>query len=1220
MLFFAGQAPAQISVSSGGQASAGLPIALPPGIAGMNPNLSLSYADGGINGPVGVGWSVQGISVITRCPASRPLDGSYRGVMFDQNDKLCLDGQRLVQTDAAGAPINVVTSPARLNQSSDAQGLSGTAHREFRTEKESYSRIRAYGTAPAGAAFGPDRFVVWTKSGLKYEYGRIGTADRNAQILAEGSSHVAVWAVRRVSDVYGNFMLFDYEQRVVTSWGSATSDAGSREAREWNLRQILYTGRFSLSNPDSVLATPANRVVFSYEDRVGNPPLSQSHDRSEAYQFNSKNVSIQRLKGIFTYVGGPNTSNEKLVKHYKLTYQVSPRSGRSLLQSVAECSDLAGTRCLPPTTFAYRSIDEPKFTERSGFSLRGELLLDINNQAGVLTGDFDGDGRTDILRYHDDAALNKLFQSDGTGNFIERPSNITSQQLFHSNRCYYSTVADFNGDGLSDILRVVARNEPGCGGASGSNLVLLSAPTASAHNFTPAVVPAAAVLERTRYTEYYGPPGPCTLPYRGTAPGMSDPSSSSKAEEPIGTWFDGVPQQSSIPGKSSSGPKADASPLWGQCQTLTVSLGRYFYILDVDGDGLLDIVTALRPDMEWRFAGSPPTVEQICEGHWSAMEAQSSVFGQPCTRVFRGSASGVFTEVSSPVSTKILYRSPSPPAWNSNPYWVLPDIIDANGDGLMDIRADTGTWLSLGNGNFMPSGVAGVNLACGMPIDFNGDGRGDCIYPNSAAASQQLRIAYGPSWSNPITTFNLTSTPLTANDGQGRQTVGLVVEDFDGDGRQDILRWSSEAWGNQIYLSRGDGSFRSIGNANLGNMQIQRSDGARAFVLGDFMGVGSLQILRLAANPPASLAGGVSIACHRLNCNDPPPPPEGIRDTVYNMMLVRLGQIGPGDVLASVTTPGGLTTTVAERAVLTRGLNPETGSGYERDTDPPAPSADGRTAIINITPPTYVITAIDRDTGNGTLTTRFRYTGMKAERGGRGLLGFRRMQQQDTSPAGTPMRVVTDYLLTHPYSGVAWRTETFVKPDETSAEKLVSRTENTYCEYALRSSAGTAAPATPCTSASTFVPITRPYLAKTVEQGWELGTNAVLPVVVTTNTYNAWGDPLTIVSSTQNALVNPTVQYVRTTTNTFCEPDVSTCPRPIGTGTEASPNSIAGDTWILGRLTRSEVRSQSTDSMPSVSAGTAPNATAVKGSPPPGTPMAINPAVLQSIIDLILEE
>lgn len=206
-------ASAQISVSSGGQASTGLPIAVPPGISGMAPNLSFNYADGGVNGPVGVGWSVQGISTITRCPSNRQVDVAYRNVVFDKDDKLCLDGQRLIQTDASGTVSPPGQgSPVRLNQLDDALGVTSSQPREYRTEKDSYSRIRAYGTAHSDATKGPATFVVWTKSGLKYEYGRVEVRDTsgvafqpdNALIRVQGREEVAVWAVRRISDVAGS--------------------------------------------------------------------------------------------------------------------------------------------------------------------------------------------------------------------------------------------------------------------------------------------------------------------------------------------------------------------------------------------------------------------------------------------------------------------------------------------------------------------------------------------------------------------------------------------------------------------------------------------------------------------------------------------------------------------------------------------------------------------------------------------------------------------------------------------------------------------------------------------------------------------------------------------------------------------------------------------------------------------------------------------------------
>src|SRR5439155_8339607 len=110
---------------SGGTPSYSQAIALPPGVAGMSPNIGLYYAGGGVNGPVGHGWGVQGLSTITRCPATVAIDNKMAGVVYGASDKLCLDGQRLIQTDEGGsstALTNAVNVPV-ASQVNDAQGL-----------------------------------------------------------------------------------------------------------------------------------------------------------------------------------------------------------------------------------------------------------------------------------------------------------------------------------------------------------------------------------------------------------------------------------------------------------------------------------------------------------------------------------------------------------------------------------------------------------------------------------------------------------------------------------------------------------------------------------------------------------------------------------------------------------------------------------------------------------------------------------------------------------------------------------------------------------------------------------------------------------------------------------------------------------------------------------------------------------------------------------------
>src|SRR4030095_12640209 len=159
----AGLTPGTFRVSETGAATYTIRIQVPPGSAGMEPKLALVYNSQAGNGLLGMGWSLAGLSSITRCPRTVAQDGVRGGVNYDANDRYCLDGQRLVAI--AGA-----------------YGAEGT---EYRTEIESFTKVISYGVAGNG----PGWFKAWTKSGQIMEYGN--TAD--SRIEAQGKSSARVW-------------------------------------------------------------------------------------------------------------------------------------------------------------------------------------------------------------------------------------------------------------------------------------------------------------------------------------------------------------------------------------------------------------------------------------------------------------------------------------------------------------------------------------------------------------------------------------------------------------------------------------------------------------------------------------------------------------------------------------------------------------------------------------------------------------------------------------------------------------------------------------------------------------------------------------------------------------------------------------------------------------------------------------------------------------------
>jgi hypothetical protein len=114
-------------VSNTGAANYTIPIIVPPGTNGMQPNLSLVYSSQTQNGILGVGWSLNGISVIQRCARTKAQDNVRGGINLDTNDRFCLNGARLMV-------IN---------------GTYGADGAEYRTELDTFVKIFSRGQVAA---------------------------------------------------------------------------------------------------------------------------------------------------------------------------------------------------------------------------------------------------------------------------------------------------------------------------------------------------------------------------------------------------------------------------------------------------------------------------------------------------------------------------------------------------------------------------------------------------------------------------------------------------------------------------------------------------------------------------------------------------------------------------------------------------------------------------------------------------------------------------------------------------------------------------------------------------------------------------------------------------------------------------------------------------------------------------------------------------------------
>lgn len=145
-----GMTAGNLSVSATGAAVYSIPIAVPPGLQGIVPTLSINYNSQAGNGMAGYGWNVSGVSVITRIGSTMYHDGQVSGVNLTETDRFALDGQRLMLKT----------------------GQYGKDGSTYETENFSHLKIKSVGVSPYGAAYGPKYFEVLYPDGSKAYYGQ----------------------------------------------------------------------------------------------------------------------------------------------------------------------------------------------------------------------------------------------------------------------------------------------------------------------------------------------------------------------------------------------------------------------------------------------------------------------------------------------------------------------------------------------------------------------------------------------------------------------------------------------------------------------------------------------------------------------------------------------------------------------------------------------------------------------------------------------------------------------------------------------------------------------------------------------------------------------------------------------------------------------------------------------------------------------------------------
>lgn len=280
-------------VDERGEATYSVAILSVAGTAGVAPQISLGYSSGGGDGIAGQGWSIGGLSMVSRCRQTLSQDGNVAGISLTATDRFCLDGQRLILT-------------------SGTYGANGAV---YRTEIDSYAVITSHG----GTTGNPEYFTVRRKDGSLSYYGNGQGSSQSAE-PGNGSNNLRLgWAIRRFEDNVGNPIKFTYIDdtdghrisRIDYAYGSNTAASG---------------------NSDTY-------VEFVYKDRP---------DPRNGYVAGYALKNAKRLSAIRTFGNGSE------LRSYRLLYRAGTNNAKSYVEKLLEC---VGSHCLRPTTFTWNLPD-----------------------------------------------------------------------------------------------------------------------------------------------------------------------------------------------------------------------------------------------------------------------------------------------------------------------------------------------------------------------------------------------------------------------------------------------------------------------------------------------------------------------------------------------------------------------------------------------------------------------------------------------------------------------------------------------------------------------------------------------------------------------------------------------------------------------------------------------------------------------------------------------
>lgn len=408
-------------VSAAGAANYVIPLKFPAGI--IMPTLNIAYNSQGGDGMLGKAWFVGGLSSISRVGNTIYNDGFVKGIKFNSDSRLALDGNRLIAISGNYWQENTI----------------------YHTENENFSEIKIYGD------FNTQKYnsiEVKAKNGLTYIYGET----EDAKIELQNSDGIISWLLSSVRDNHGNYMNYHYIEDHSTGeyYIDYIEYSGNTVANQLPYNKIQF---FYVSS-DSPNVQYINGCARQQKRLLHKIKITHNGSVFKKYEFNYTSDFIPHLSEIIEYGSDNVAYNSTLIKwgDKPLDYQIKENV---YWQGLGNCynADYNGDGLLDMLNVTENIKTTADSGNNKDTANLSEEMDTIPNEEGI-SGHWKlylNNGSDFVLQNEGDLAThnwNLAVTNCPGGGFFNPITLFTLEPQINKNG------ADFNGDGLPDLLGI----------------------------------------------------------------------------------------------------------------------------------------------------------------------------------------------------------------------------------------------------------------------------------------------------------------------------------------------------------------------------------------------------------------------------------------------------------------------------------------------------------------------------------------------------------------------------------------------------------------------------------------------------------------------------------------------------------------------------------------------------------------------------------------------